>query len=40
MEPQEESNAKSEELDTVNDEELERKNLLLKEAEEILKKGE
>lgn len=40
IELQEESNAKSEELDTVNDEELERKNLLLKEAEEILKKGE
>lgn len=39
-EPEEESNAKSEELDTVNDEELEKKNLLLKEAEEILKKGE
>lgn len=40
IELQEESNAKSEELDTVNDEELEKKNLLLKEAEEILKKGE
>ena len=37
---QEDTNAKSEELDTVNDEELEKKNLLLKEAEEILKKGE
>ena len=38
IELQEESNAKSEELDTVNDEELERKNLLLKEAEDLLRK--
>ena len=37
-EPEEESNAKSEELDTVNDEERERKALMLKEAEELLTK--
>ena len=38
-EPQpDDSNAKSEEPDTVNDEELERKNLLLKEAEDLLRK--
>ena len=38
-EPQpDDSNAKSEELDTVNDEELERKSLLLKEAEDLLRK--
>ena len=39
-EPSEESKAKSEELDTVNDEEQMRKEALLKEAENILKKGE
>lgn len=39
-EPEEESSAKSEELDTVNDEERERKALMLKEAKEILEKGE
>lgn len=38
-EPQpDDSNAKSEEPDTVNDEELERRNLLLKEAEDLLRK--
>ena len=37
-EPEEESSAKSEELDTVNDEERERKALMLKEAEELLTK--